>query len=165
MLRLKNSVGDHRRNRVGIEASLYYARERCRHTVVAHFVQKQAHRMATDKEENSGWVCLELHCSGRQLETAKITFSPNGVIYRVTCGPLSDAELPRLERAALTGDLVRLVFPQRSAVMLADITLEYPQPGWAQIEGRVVGAPLLQQDAPEPSAALEPNPRAPTRTP
>jgi hypothetical protein len=113
--------------------------------------------MATDNEESSGWVCLELHCSGRQLETAKISFSRTGVIYRVTCGPLSDAELARLERAALTGDLVRLVFPQRSAVMLSDITLEYPQPGWAQLEGRVVGAPLLQEATSEPSAGLDTN--------
>lgn len=113
--------------------------------------------MATDNDESSGWVCLELQCSGRQLETAKITLSRSGVIYRVTCGPLSDAELTRLERAALTGDLVRLVFPQRSAVMLADITLEYPQPGWAQLEGRVVGAPLLGEATSEPSAGREAN--------
>lgn len=113
--------------------------------------------MGTDNEEGSGWVCLELQCSGRQLETAKISFSRNGVIYRVTCGPLSDPELVRLERAALTGDLVRLVFPQRSAVMLADITLEHPQPGWAQLEGRVVGPPILQQEVAEPSGGLEAN--------
>ena len=111
--------------------------------------------MTTENKATGGWTCLELNCSGRQLETAKITFGRSGVIYRVTCGPLSDAELARLERAALTGDLVRLVFPQRSAVMLADVTLEYPQPGWAQLEGRVVGAPLLHQEASEPSAGLE----------
>ena len=124
---------------------------------VAHFVHQRIPLMTTDNQEGGGWVCLELHCSGRQLETAKISFGRNGVIYRVTCGPLSDAEAARLERAALTGDLVRLVFPQRSAVMLADITLEYPQPGWAQIEGRVIGPPILEQEKLEPSAGLEGN--------
>jgi hypothetical protein len=38
--------------------------------------------------DHNGGTCLELECSGRQLETAGITFSPKGVIYRVTAlGP------------------------------------------------------------------------------
>jgi len=93
--------------------------------------------MADDNEESSGWTCLELRCSGQQLETAKLTFTRNGTLYRVTCGPLSDDELARLERASRTGESVRLLFP-RSVVTLSHISLENPKPGWAQLEGLVL---------------------------
>ena len=93
--------------------------------------------MANDREEHGGWTCLELQCSGQQLETAKLTFTRNGTLYRVTCGPLTDSEFARLERASQTGELVRLVFP-RSVVTLSHISLECPKPGWAQIEGPVL---------------------------
>ncbi len=107
--------------------------------------------MTTKNERNRGWTCIELQCSGRQLETARISFTPNGVIYRVSCGPLGDKELERLDRAAVTGEPIRLLFP-RSPVMLADVTVDYPKPGWAVIEGRVVGPPVLQPDASQPPA-------------
>ena len=68
--------------------------------------------MSNDTREAGGWTCVELTCSGQQLETAKLTFTRKGALYRVTCGPLSDNELARLERAAQTGEPVRLVFPQ-----------------------------------------------------
>jgi hypothetical protein len=93
--------------------------------------------MAHDREQGGGWTCLELQCSGQQLETAKLTFTRNGTLYRVTCGPLSDDELARLERASKTGESVRLVFP-RSIVTLSHISLESPKPGWAQLEGLVL---------------------------
>jgi hypothetical protein len=59
--------------------------------------------------------------------------------------------MARLERAALTGEPLRLVFPG-SAVMLVAVTVEYPKAGWAQLEGRVVGPPLVQDDATQSSA-------------
>jgi hypothetical protein len=93
--------------------------------------------MANDSHDNGGWTCFEISCSGQQLETAKLTFSRKGLIYRVTCGPLGDSELARLERAAQTGQLVRLAFP-KSVITLSQITLESPKTGWAQIEGLVL---------------------------
>lgn len=95
--------------------------------------------------DSEGWTCLELPCSGEQLETAKLTFTRNGTLYRVTCGPLSDNEFARLERASQTGELVRLVFP-RSVVTLSHITLECPTPAWAQIEGMVLRSQPARQD-------------------
>jgi hypothetical protein len=103
--------------------------------------------MSNDNGEGGGWTCLELPCSGQQLETAKLTFTRNGTLYRVTCGPLSDTELARLERASQTGELVRLVFP-RSLVTLSHVTVEFPTPGWAQIEGPVLGSRPAQPDGP-----------------
>jgi hypothetical protein len=100
--------------------------------------------MATDRDEDGGWTCLELQCSGQQLETAKLTFTRNGTLYRVTCGPLSEDELAQLERASQTGELVRLVFP-RSVVTLSNISLECPKPGWAQIEGPVLRSLPVRQ--------------------
>ena len=90
--------------------------------------------MSNDNSENGGWTCLELPCSGQQLETASLTFTHKGALYGVTCGPLSDNEFARLERVSKTGELVRLVFP-RSVVTLSHITLECPKPGWAHVEG------------------------------
>jgi hypothetical protein len=83
---------------------------------------------------SGGRTCLELTCSGQQLETAKLTFTGAGTLYRVTCGPLTDDEFARLAKASQTGEIVRLVFP-RSVVTLSHITLECPKLGWAQIEG------------------------------
>jgi hypothetical protein len=93
--------------------------------------------MANDKAEVEGWTCVELQCSGQQLETAKVTFTRNGTLYRVTCGPLGADELAQLERASRTGEVVRLVFP-RAVVTLSNISIEYPKPGWAQLEGPVL---------------------------
>lgn len=101
--------------------------------------------MSNDNRERGGWTCLELPCSGKQLETVKLTFTRKGALYRVTCGPLSDAEFARLERASQTGELVRLVFPQ-SVVTLSHITLECPKPGWAQLEGLLLGPQSRGQD-------------------
>lgn len=95
--------------------------------------------MSNKHPDRPGWTCLELPCSGEQLETAKLTFTSKGTLYRVTCGPLSDSEFERLEKASKTGELVRLAFPQ-SVVTLSDITLECPKPGWAQVEGFVSDA-------------------------
>ena len=100
--------------------------------------------MSNDDKEGGGWTCIELPCLGQQLETAKLTFTRNGALYRVTCGPLSHNEFARLERASQTGELVRLVFP-RSVVTLSHITLECPRPGWAQVEGLVLGSPPARQ--------------------
>jgi hypothetical protein len=121
---------------------------------MAHFVQIRSLSMATDNEETGGGTCLELQCSGRQIETAKLSFGRHGVTYRVTCGPLADDELARLQRAVVTGEPVRLVFP-RSAVMLMYVTVEYPRPGWAQLEGRVVGPPLVEPGAPQTTADVK----------
>ena len=101
--------------------------------------------MSNDNRAGGGWTCLELPCSGQQLETAKVTFTGKGALYRVSCGPLSDNEFARLERAAQTGELVRLAFPH-TAVTLSHITLECPRPGWAQIEGLVSSPPAARQD-------------------
>jgi hypothetical protein len=101
--------------------------------------------MANGNGESDGSTCLELPCSGEQLETAKLTFTRKGTLYRVTCGPLGDQELARLERASHTGELVRLAFP-RSVVTLSHITLECPVPGWAQVEGLVLGSQPARQD-------------------
>jgi hypothetical protein len=103
--------------------------------------------VSDDNRESGGTTCLELPCSGQQLEIVKITFTRKGTLYRVTCGPLSDNEFVRLARAALTGEPVRLVFPQ-SVVTLSGITLEAPEPGWAQIEGFLVGGSRAPQDGP-----------------
>jgi hypothetical protein len=107
--------------------------------------------MASDTTKSDGWTCLELHCSGQQLKTSSISFTQHGPTYRVSCGPLGDRELELLQRAAGTGEFVRLVFPQ-SAVVLANVTVEYPKPGWAQLEGLVVGAPTRDLLASRPSA-------------
>ena len=101
--------------------------------------------MSNDNREGGGWTCLELPCSGQQLETAKLTFTGKGAIYRVTCGPLSDNEFARLQRASQMGELVRSVFPH-TVVTLSCITLECPRPGWAQVEGRVLSPPPARQD-------------------
>ncbi len=101
--------------------------------------------MSTGKSEGSGWTCLELPCSGQQLETAKLTFTEKGTLYRVTCGPLSDNEFARLEWAAHAGQLVRLVFPH-TVVTLSRITVECPSRGWAQIEGLLVSPQPPRED-------------------
>lgn len=101
--------------------------------------------MSNDSGEDGDCTCLELRCSGQQLETAKLTFTPKGTLYRVTCGPLSGNELARLERASQTGEAVRLAFPH-SVVTLSHITLECPEPGWAQVEGFVVSPRPARQD-------------------
>jgi hypothetical protein len=101
--------------------------------------------MANDDDDRGGWTCLELNCSGRQLETAKATFTSKGLVYRVTCGPLSDDELVRLTRASQSDAVVRLVFP-RSVITLSRITLECPKPGWAQLEGLVIGPSQVRGD-------------------
>jgi hypothetical protein len=102
--------------------------------------------MSDDNREGGGWACLELPCSGQQLETAKLTFTSKGALYRVTCGPLSDNEFARLERASQTGEQVRLVFPH-SVVTLSSIALECPRPGWAQVEGLVLSPSPARQDS------------------
>jgi hypothetical protein len=101
--------------------------------------------MSNDSGEDAGCTCLELRCSGQQLETAKLTFTPKGALYRVTCGPLSGNELARLARASQTGEAVRLAFPH-SVVTLSHITVECPEPGWAQVEGFVLSPPPARQD-------------------
>ena len=101
--------------------------------------------MASDDAEIGGATCLELSCSGEQLETARLTFTRKGTLYRVTCGPVSDQEFAQLERASKTGARVRLVFP-RSVVTLSHITVECPKPGWAQIEGLALHSQPVRQD-------------------
>jgi hypothetical protein len=96
-------------------------------------------------DTGSGETCLELACSGQQLETAKLTFTGAGTLYRVTCGPLTDEEFARLAKASQTGEIVRLVFP-RSVVTLSHITLECPKLGWAQIEGLALRSRPVRQD-------------------
>ena len=103
-------------------------------------------RMSGHDDNRHGWTCLELNCSGEQPETAQITFSSNGAIYRVTCGPLSDTEFARLDQASRSDKLVRLVFP-RSVVTLSHITLECPKPGWAQLEGIVMSPSVGREDS------------------
>jgi hypothetical protein len=112
---------------------------------VARFLHHDA--VSNDNGESDGAKCLELPCSGQQLEIVKISFTRKGTLYRVTCGPLSDTEFAQLARASRTGEAVRLVFPQ-SVVTLSGITLESPEPGWAQLEGFVVdGSPAPQDSA------------------
>jgi len=102
--------------------------------------------MSNDSGEDGDCTCFELRCSGQQLETAKLTFTPKGALCRVTCGPLSGKEFARLERASKTGEAVRLAFPH-SIVTLSHITLECPEPGWAQVEGFVLSPSPDRQDS------------------
>src|SRR5689334_14765638 len=95
--------------------------------------------MWTQRHEN-GDCRLELNCCGLQLRTASIGHSAKGTVYRCSCGPLTDDDLMNLERAANQRDLVRLVFSD-ALIVIADIWVRRPEPGWAQIEGRLVAAP------------------------
>ena len=64
--------------------------------------------------------------------------------FGASCGPLTDDELAAISRAERTGTLVWLVFPE-SQVILSHVSIEVPQPGWAQIEGRVMTVPQLME--------------------
>ena len=89
--------------------------------------------------------CVELRCSGRQLERAHITLSREGVLYRVTCGPLEEHELTQLTRTAAADGTVRLSFPE-SGVVLTRFKVESPRPGWVVLEGFVVSTSTVPRD-------------------
>ena len=96
--------------------------------------------MLIDDEENGGATWLELNCSRYQLQAASISHSADGTVFRCSCGPLSDDRVAAVHRAARDGTPVWLVFPE-SQVVIADVSVELAQPGWVQLEGRVVTVP------------------------
>ena len=96
--------------------------------------------MVMDDEENGGTHWLELNCSRYQLQAASISHSADGTVFRCSCGPLSDDRVAAVHRAARDGTPVWLLFPE-SQVVVADVSVELAQPGWVQLEGRVVPVP------------------------
>jgi len=93
-----------------------------------------------DDEENGGATWLELNCSRYQLQAASISHSADGTVFRCSCGPLTDDRVAAVHRAARDGTPVWLVFPE-AQVVIADVSVELAQPGWVQLEGRVVTVP------------------------
>jgi hypothetical protein len=91
-------------------------------------------------DDESGEACIELNCSRRQLKAASISHGSSGTIFRCSCGPLTAIDLSDLERTARRRGRVRLVFPD-SEVIISHVTFERVEPGWVQLEGRVVEIP------------------------
>jgi hypothetical protein len=93
--------------------------------------------MSTQDEKSGARTYFELDCSRCELTAGSISHNSSGTVYRCRCGPLAEAELVGLERAAAQGATVRFVF-SHSRVAIADVAIERVTLGWVQIEGRIV---------------------------
>ena len=67
--------------------------------------------MPTRQKGNGRATTLELNCSGCELKSGSISYGgPEGGIFRSILGPLTEDVAGTLERAAQTGEPVRLIF-------------------------------------------------------
>ena len=112
---------------------------------MAHFLHYSARCQTTTEKAVVGRVS-SCPVRGSNLKQRSLRFTGKGALYRVTCGPLSDNEFARLQRASQMGELVRLVFPH-TVVTLSYVTLECPRPGWAQVEGLVLSPLPARQES------------------
>ena len=97
--------------------------------------------MPTTREGNGRATTLELDCSGCELKSGSISYGgAAGGIFRSTLGPLTEDAAATLERAAQTGEPVRLIF-STALLEFKRIEISHAEPGWVQLVGAVSAPP------------------------
>jgi hypothetical protein len=93
------------------------------------------------EEQYRGQLALELHFRDEQVKTA--SFAPvaggNSGLFSCSLGPLSEADVGELERAARLDTPIRLRFSEYP-LLLDQVTVERKGPQSVRIVGRVVRA-------------------------
>jgi hypothetical protein len=93
--------------------------------------------MPTRQKGNGRATTLELDCSGCELKSGSISYGgPEGGIFRSILGPLTEDVAGTLERAAQTGEPVRLIF-STSQLEFERIEVSQAEPGWVLLVGAV----------------------------
>jgi hypothetical protein len=98
--------------------------------------------MPTKRKGNGRATTLELDCTAYELRAGSMSYGGSeDAIFRSILGPLTEDVRVRLERAAQTGEPVRLVF-SASQMEFKRIEISHAEPGWVHLVGSLRAPPL-----------------------